>query len=619
MATCACMFTVRTCDARRGWNPAMESGWQPGRQSLRGNTQCAMARGCVALALLAICSGCLSYGRRSLQVLSPPLLDAQPGDEIVVAHRETIVLTSEASIGSPLAVAAELAEQADSAEKDGEEECVELYFRAVCASLRAAERVGTLPSGQLHGRALHGLLRTSQRFGRYDPLNGIAVRGANGQSFRVRIDFHGFDWSPSDFDELRSADDYQDHDLHNHYIAPGWGASLVVVRRAQRESAFLRPDHPFAATAVLTGNDAGEEARLSLYNPFVYDRVAVGDDLVPLHRDLSAPLGYVSQIEGRPWLTGFLEPTSADVAPKLLMLEPPSAGKIPLVFVHGLLSDPMAWADLVNELRADPGLNERYQIWAFRYPTGDAVLSSAASLRELLVLARDTADLSHKDPAYDQVVIVGHSMGGLVAKMQIAESYDLLWNRFATQPLDAVQAPPEMLERLKRGFFFRPSPSVTRVVFIGTPHRGSAWSRRVVGRVGADLVRLGAGRNEPFSDFVNANRDIVRPRFHSGPPTSLDMLEPDSPFLEALLEMPVSRRVRLHSIIGDARAGVIREPSDGVVPVSSARLKGVESEVFVNAEHTMLHRDPATTEELKRILCEHVESARQPLKGASRP
>ncbi len=610
------MFAEKIRKVRRGWNAAMQFCRWPGRQARRADTRCANARACTALALLALCSGCLSYSRRPPQLLSPPPLESCLGEEVVTGYSESAELASYASNGSLLVRASELAEQAKSAERDDSEVCVDLYFRAACASLRAAECSGSLPAADLHRSSLQGLLRTSQRYGRYDPLNGIAIRDARGGSFLVGIDFHGFAWSASDFHDLRCAGDYQDHDLRNHYFAPGWGVSLVVIRHTRHESTFFRPDQPFAATAVLARSDEDGAASLSLYNPQVYDRVTLGDDLVPLERDLSAPLGYVAQSEGRPWLTGFLEPASSDVAQKLLMLEPACPGKIPLVFVHGLLSDPMAWADLVNELRADPGLDRRYQIWAYRYPTGDAVLASAAYLREFLILARDAADPLHKDPAYDQMVIVGHSMGGLVAKMQVADSYDLLWQRFATQPIESVQAPPEMLEHLERAFFFGPSRTVTRVVFIGTPHRGSAWSRRLVGRLSSSLVRFDTGRNQQFSDFMDANRDIVRPQFRSGLPTSLDLLEPDSPFLDALLEMPVSCRVRLHSIIGDARGGVIHEPSDGVVPVSSARLQGVESELFVNAEHTMLHRDPATTEELKRILREHVESAREAMQGA---
>jgi pimeloyl-ACP methyl ester carboxylesterase len=607
------MFAERIRKVRRGWIAAMEFCRRPGRQARSGNTDCALARACAALALLALCSGCLSYSQRSPQLLSPPPLESCLSEEVVAGYSESAELAPDRSSGSLLARAAELSEQGKSAERDDSEVCVDLYFHAACVSLRAAECGGRLPAADLHRSSLLGLLRTAQRYGRFDPLNGIAVRDTRGRLFLVGVDFHGFAWSASDFHDLRSARDYQDHDLRNHYFAPGWGVSLVVVRHTRRESASFRPDQPFAATAVLGRSGADGETRLSLYNPQIYDRVALGHDLVPLERDLSAPLGYIAQIEGRPWLTGFLEPASSEVAPKLLMMEPPCPGKIPLVFVHGLLSDPMAWADLVNELRADPELDRRYQIWAYRYPTGDAVLASAAHLREFLLLARDAADPLHEDPAYDQMVIVGHSMGGLVAKMQVAESYDLLWQRFATKPIESVRAPPEMLERLERAFFFRPSRTVTRVVFIGTPHRGSSWSRRLVGRLGSSLVRLDTGRNQQFSDLVDANRDLVRPRFRSGPPTSLDLLEPDSPFLDALLEMPLSRRVRLHSIIGDARGGVVREPSDGVVPVSSARLQGVENELFVNAEHTMLHRDPATTEELKRILWEHAASVR-PLK-----
>lgn len=504
-----------------------------------------------------------------------------------------------------LARASESLEQAEAAEADDSVDCVGLYTQAALFALRAANGDGDAPAAAVQRAGLLGLLRSAQHFGCYDPLNGISVRDGSGQTRTIPIAFHGFAWSPSDFCDLRAADDYQDHDLRHHYFAPGWGAALVAVRHAGGESAFFRPDHPIAATAVLSETNSDCGLCLNVYNPQTCDRVALGGELVPLERDLSAPLGYIAQVEDRPWLTGFVEPSSSAVAPKLLMQEPACRGKIPLIFVHGLLSDPMAWADLVNELRADPEIDRRYQIWAFRYPTGDAVAASAARLREFLVFARDTVDPKRDDPALDQMILVGHSMGGLVAKLQITESYDLLWRRFATRPIDDVRARPEMRERLERTFFFSPSPSVTRVVFIGTPHRGSAWSRRAIGRVSSQVVRIDEGRNQMFADFVADNEGLVRPQFRGGLPTSLDLLEPDSPFLDALLEMPVPRRVHLHSIIGDARGGVVHERSDGVVPVSSAQLAGVDSELFVPAEHTHLHRDPATVDEVKRILREH--------------
>jgi hypothetical protein len=91
-------------------------------------------------------------------------------------------------------------------------------------------------------------------------------------------------------------------------------------------------------------------------------------------------------------------------------------------------------------------------------------------------------------------------------------------------------------------------------------------------------------------------------------PTSIDLLDPDSPLLGAVLELPVARGVHLHSIIGTGRRMVLEGPADGVVAVGSARHPRVESELMVDATHSELHRHAATTREIVRILEQHAAS-----------
>ena len=51
----------------------------------------------------------------------------------------------------------------------------------------------------------------------------------------------------------------------------------------------------------------------------------------------------------------------------LSMLRPYVAGKVPVVFVHGLWGSPDNWAGLIDALEADPFLSERYQFLTFGY------------------------------------------------------------------------------------------------------------------------------------------------------------------------------------------------------------------------------------------------------------
>src|SRR6185369_12819958 len=114
----------------------------------------------------------------------------------------------------------------------------------------------------------------------------------------------------------------------------------------------------------------------------------------PLAFDLTAPLAKTLEVAPRPYLAGFIEPGGAVAAARLSFLEPYQPRKVPLVLIHGLFSDPQGWADLINDLRAAPGFADRFQIWVFRYPTGQGFLQSAAVLRKELQAVVATLDPS---------------------------------------------------------------------------------------------------------------------------------------------------------------------------------------------------------------------------------
>src|SRR2546430_14931090 len=89
------------------------------------------------------------------------------------------------------------------------------------------------------------------------------------------------------------------------------------------------------------------------------------------------------------------------------MYEPYQPGKIPVVMIHGLLSSPLTWAPMFNDLRADPSLPDRFQFWFYFYPTGTPYLATAADLRQELARLRTEPDPPGKDPALDQMWCAG--------------------------------------------------------------------------------------------------------------------------------------------------------------------------------------------------------------------
>ena len=209
------------------------------------------------------------------------------------------------------------------------------------------------------------------------------------------------------------------------------------------------------------------------------------------------------------------------------------------------------------------------------------------------------------DPSMSRMVMVGHSLGGLVSKLQVTNSNEELWRSAARVPFDAIRTDPDSRMRLANSFFFTPSPDVSRVIFIATPHRGSVYARRCVGQISSALVKEPPDWKARHAQLIRDNPGAFYEEMSRGIPTSVDLLEPSSAILQATTRLPYRQGVRLHSIIGDDRWTLNEGESDGVVAVSSARLAGVQSEIFVDASHTEILKRPETSSEVLRILLAH--------------
>jgi hypothetical protein len=89
-------------------------------------------------------------------------------------------------------------------------------------------------------------------------------------------------------------------------------------------------------------------------------------------------------------------------------------------------------------------------------------------------------------------------------------------------------------------------------------------------------------------------------------PTSLDGMSPKNPGLLAVAEIPVAPGITAHSIIPVLDERDLTKAKDGVVAYQSAHVDYVESEFIVRNKHSCLS-NPATIEEVRRILYEHLE------------
>jgi pimeloyl-ACP methyl ester carboxylesterase len=418
-----------------------------------------------------------------------------------------------------------------------------------------------------------------------------------------------------------------DKRISRRHLRDGFGLP-VVIRIDTRvagatERAFAPDRQSLAATAVLRFDMPGGEnvaervaglvyrdhaaAVLDLANPVEIAAVKLGAARPHLAADLTAPLLDVLAGTPRSGIDGFLQPFGrGDTQPKLEFLEPHVPGRIPVVFIHGLASDEGTWFDMLNELRAWPEFHRRFEPWVFHYPTGASFLQMSARLRRQLTAAVQGLDPEGRDPALRQLVLVGHSMGGLHAKMMVVDSGPAIWNSIATVPVESVQMPPQVRELVTRSVFFRPLHFVTRVVFIATPHRGSVLASLGVGRLASLAVREPPEMTEIHERLVAMNPRAFRPEFAREVPTTIDLLQPKSPTLQALDALRPACWVATHSIVGDIHPSLFGGRDDCVVAVASAHTPGALSEICVPAKHTKVHHHPRAIAEMIAILKQHL-------------
>jgi pimeloyl-ACP methyl ester carboxylesterase len=351
-------------------------------------------------------------------------------------------------------------------------------------------------------------------------------------------------------------------------------------------------------------------ATLDLYNTFDVATTAIAGNTVPLEADQTAVLAYVlasPEIWEREFRAFFSGVFSETTPTQLAAIDVYRPGRIPVVFVHGTASSAGRWGDMVNDLLDDPRIRARYQFWFFTYDTGNPVLYSAALLREALRDAVRKLDPAGADPALSEMVVIGHSQGGLLAKAMVVNTGDRVWDAIAYKPFAEVDLSPEQRDLLRRAVFIKPLPSVRRVVFIATPHRGSYLTEYPVAKLLGRFLTLPVRIVQTAAELARNTGDFkVNPRnLGSG---SLFGMTPNNPVLQAMAATPVAPGVHAHSIIAVAGSGPIEGSNDGVVEYSSSHLAGVDSEYIVRSTHST-QSNPYTIEEVRRILLLHAADA----------
>ena len=434
-----------------------------------------------------------------------------------------------------------------------------------------------------------------------------------------------------EFERFEFVSDYRINGLANHYRTYGLGAPLIAVRRSGGDTVPIEKHYPpglsIPVTAYLritprregnTGEPQVREAVLELHDPLSTPDLDVEGRAVPLESDSTTPLAYfldnIEYTDFSAGTSGLFRPGEEEHRSGLYMLEPYQPDKIPVLLVHGIWSTPITWVEMFNDLRSIPEIRKHYQFWFYFYPTGQPFVYTAADLREQMAQLRTILDPARRQPTLEQMVLVGHSMGGLISMLQTVDSGNLFWEQVAQKPLAAAKLKGETREELQRAFFFRANPSVQRVITIAAPFGGSNLSNSATQWLGRKLIEPPPIISRALSELRSKNPNLLREGFKDMTPTSIDMLAEGSPALKALAAAPRAPWVVYHNVVGrvaeDDLLSKVSGDGDGVVPTGNAHSVDAVSEIIVEAEHPMVHRHPRTVLEVRRILLEHLAALR---------
>jgi pimeloyl-ACP methyl ester carboxylesterase len=474
-------------------------------------------------------------------------------------------------------------------------------------------------------------------------------------------------WDPDEFARFEFVSDYNIQTLHSRHMTYGLGVPLIAVRKPSipndpREkyypeglsysvTALMRcslagrpPGEPLIRKVSLQGDDwqlgqtdqdnrghlrqrlgASPESILEFYDPLQANQVRLTSHWVPLETDLTTPLAFFldsREFRSRNRVTeGLINPNKTQSQRGLFMLEPYDPNRIPVVMIHGLWSSPLTWMDMFNDLRSYPEIRSRYQFWFYLYPSGQPFLLSATQLRKDLAEMREVIDRNHRDASLDRMVLVGHSMGGLVSRMQTIDSGDDFWQIVSDHPPEKLKGPDDARDRLVSNLFFQPNQSVKRVVTIGTPHRGSDFANDYTRWLAQRVISLPKIVLATGQSLSKENPGFFRDTKLLTTSNAIDSLAPESPIFPVMLRAKKAEGVKYHNIIGVVEKrglfGRTTKKGDGIVELASARMDDVESELIVNAEHTTIHTTNQAILEVRRILLEHLQEVDQNVRFAS--
>lgn len=393
----------------------------------------------------------------------------------------------------------------------------------------------------------------------------------------------------------------------------GLGAPIIAVEKKAEGAPMYRT---FPGSLFFRVNCRLEDVKkgtctgtLELYSTYDNIEVVVGDQKIPLERDLTAQLAYsINQPYFRRLGANEFLHGPGYIKTGIYPLQPYEPEKIPVVLVHGTFSSPVAWAEMINNLRADPLITEKYQFWNFFYDSGKRIGLSAGELANALSGLVNRLDPEGANANLHRMIVIGHSQGGLLTKIIATDTGDVFVRMATGKSLAELDVSAKEKARIKQEAISKPLPFVKRVVFISTPHRGSFLSKNWVRTLVLKVISLPQNVIQSTVSLMEILANVGISEAHAQQyinMTSLDAMSPNNPILQTLADIPLAKGITGHSIVAIVGDKTPPEGDDGVVEYTSAHVDYVESEFLVRSGHSC-QSHPLVIEEVRRILLEHL-------------
>ncbi len=444
------------------------------------------------------------------------------------------------------------------------------------------------------------------------------------------------DWTiRAEFDELKlqgvpkqlvAASSVSFAGLRSSYRRDGFGAELVAMMEApalaqaveveeRKQDLPLYSEMPaINVTAVLnfSGNTleeilASRDVQLQAYSP-EQSSIQIRGQEVPLAANFTAAYGL--------WLaqSGFATESLRTLfgrgegirEPHIYLMQPYDPNKRIIFMLHGLASSPEAWVNLANEIMGDEEMREHYQVWSVYYPTNAPIALNRYTISKAFNGTLRHFDPSGTAPASHDMVFIGHSMGGVIARLMLSDSGEVLWNNLRERYNLQGERLARVEAKLGPVLHFTPQPNVERAIFLASPHKGTDAAGNRLGRLIGRLVRLPLTILGAFGDAFMALQD---PDDNDGKKpkepvvtNSIENLKASDPFIKASSALPIVPGLKYHSIIAKRKSEVpTPESDDGLVPYWSAHLDGALSEKVIVSGHSV-QETPEAVLEVRRIL-----------------